>query len=299
MRIAHLSDPHLLSLDGTRLRDFLSKRWIGGLNLLASRAREHKLAVFDALVEDINGASIDHVLCTGDITNVALPSEFVFARARFDRFAHGPQAATVIPGNHDAYVQIGVPLFTEHFAEYCTSDPGWEWADGDGIWPIVRVRGDVAIVGLTTALRTPWFNAWGRVGDAQLERLEQVLGDERIADKFRIVAIHHPPVGRYAEHPRHGLRDHGRFAEVLARVGADLVLHGHEHLDLAAEAQGPDGAPIPVHGIQSATYAGGRSSQLAAYRIYTVDGAGVSPRQAPRETRVWNKATAEFESVSC
>ncbi len=297
MRIAHISDPHLLSLAGIRLRDFLGKRWIGGLNLLAIRAREHKLEVFDALVEDINRASIDHVLCTGDVTNVALPGEFAFARARFDRFDHGPTDATVIPGNHDAYVQRGVPLFGSHFGEYCTTDPGWEWPDWD-IWPIVRIRGQVAIVGLTTALETPWFNAWGRVGRKQIERMEQALGDERLAGKFRIVAIHHPPVGHYAEHRRHGLHDHEGFAMALARVGADLVLHGHEHRDLRAEARGPNGAPIPVHGIQSATYAGKRRSHRASYRIYTVNGAGGSPREAPRETRVWSSKTGGFETAS-
>ncbi len=293
MRIAHLSDPHLLSLDGTQLRDFLSKRWIGGLNLLARRAREHKLEVFDAMVEDINQVSIDHVLCTGDITNVALPSEFAFARARFDGFAHGTADATVIPGNHDAYVQVGVPLFSEHFGDYCTTDPGWQWPDG-GTWPIVRIRGHLVIVGLTTALQTPWFNAWGRLGSEQIKRMEQVLGDERLAGKFRLIAIHHPPVGRYAEHRRHGLQDHAAFAKALARVGADLVLHGHEHLDLRTEAQGPNDAPIPVHGIQSATYAGKRPSELASYRIYALNGAG----EASRETRVWNPSIGGFRTAS-
>lgn len=293
MRIAHLSDPHLLSLHGIRPRDFLGKRWIGGLNVLAIRSREHKLEVFDALVEDINRASIDHVLCTGDVTNIALPSEFAFARARFDRFAHGPTGATVIPGNHDAYVHGGVSLFDDHFGDYCTTDPGWEWADGD-IWPIVRIRGHVAIVGLTTALETPWFNAWGRIGRGQIERLEQVLADERLAGKFRLVAIHHPPVGRCAEHRRHGLHDHAGFARALARVGADLVLHGHEHRDLRAQAQGPNGVRIPVHGIQSATYAGKRRSHRASYRIYTVDGEG----EAAQETRIWSSSIGGFAASS-
>ncbi|RMH43148.1 MAG: metallophosphoesterase, partial [Deltaproteobacteria bacterium] len=264
MRIAHISDPHLLSFDGARLRDFLSKRWIGGLNLVTNRAREHSAEVFDALVDDLNAAGVDHVVCTGDVTNVALPGEFRFARERFDRIAAGPRDTTVIPGNHDAYVDAGVSLFAELFGDFCASDPGWDHGD----WPLVRVRGPVAIVGVTTALQTPWFTAWGRVGDDQLARLRGVLSDPRLAGRFRIVAIHHPPAGRYARHRRHGLRDGDAFCAVLAELGADLVLHGHEHRDLRADIPRPDGAPIPVLGVRSATYAGRRASHRAGYTIY-------------------------------
>ena len=40
MRIAHCSDLHLLSLAGARALDFVNKRWIGGLNLIAKTATE-------------------------------------------------------------------------------------------------------------------------------------------------------------------------------------------------------------------------------------------------------------------
>ncbi len=72
MRIAHLSDVHLLSLDGTRVRDLLNKRCAGGMNLILTRGRHHKPYVFDALVDDLNAQGIDEVVCTGDITNLAL-----------------------------------------------------------------------------------------------------------------------------------------------------------------------------------------------------------------------------------
>ena len=36
---------------------------------------------------------IEHVLCTGDVTNLALAQEFEFARGKFDRLAAGPTHA--------------------------------------------------------------------------------------------------------------------------------------------------------------------------------------------------------------
>src|SRR6186997_2662803 len=104
MRIAHCSDLHLLSLNGARALDFANKRWIGGLNLLANRGRHYHAAVFRAMVEDFNRSAIDHIVVTGDITNLALEEEFRFARGFFDAIELGPSDVTVIPGNHDSYV---------------------------------------------------------------------------------------------------------------------------------------------------------------------------------------------------
>lgn len=293
VRIAHLSDPHLLDTRGARIRDFLNKRWIGGLNLIANRAREHRPEVFEALVHDINnGSAVDHVLCTGDVTNVALPTEFEFSRRHFDRLRHGTHGTTVIPGNHDTYVAAGVPLFQQYFGDFHASDAGW----GEP-WPAVRVRGPVAIVACTTAHPTPWFTAYGSLGAAQLARLEQVLTDARLADKFRLVAVHHPPAGKYAAHLRHGLRDWRAFGDVIRRAGAELVLHGHEHEDLHHELPGPAGDAIAVRGIQSATYAGGRARMTARYRIYEIDARGPGrPRLAGEELRVWSADRSAFQT---
>jgi 3',5'-cyclic AMP phosphodiesterase CpdA len=144
----------------------------------------------------------------------------------------------------------------------------------------------------------------GAVGPDQLARLEAILPDPRLAGKLRVVVMHHPSAGRHARSWRRGLHDHGAFAAVLARAGAELVLHGHEHLDLRNELPGPDG-PIPVHGVQSATYALDSERRRARYRVYTVEPAGPSaganghrprPRVTRVETRTWRPARAAFEA---
>jgi 3',5'-cyclic AMP phosphodiesterase CpdA len=297
MRVAHCSDLHLLSLRGARWRDWANKRWIGGLNLILSRGRHHRPEIFDAMADDFARAGIDHVVCTGDLTNVALREEFRFAREKLDRIALGPDRVTVLPGNHDSYVADGVPYFADALAPYHRADPEWQWPDGEP-WPVVRVRGPVAIIGLSTSRPSPWFTAYGRLGDEQLDRLRRVLSDDRLADKLRLVALHHPPAGRAAASRIRGLRDHAAFAAVLAETGAELVLHGHEHRDLRHELAGPAGTAIPVHGIQSGSYEAGRPAWRARYRVYEIarqPAAGATrPAVVAAGLRVWSPDAESF-----
>ncbi|MBT8494073.1 MAG: metallophosphoesterase, partial [Deltaproteobacteria bacterium] len=140
-----------------------------------------------------------------------------------------------------------------------------------------------------TSLQTPWFTAYGVIGEDQLGRLSAYLADPELRAMTRVVAIHHPPAGPPAKSRVRGLRDRHRLAEVLAEHGADLVLHGHEHRDLYFHLPGPAG-DIPVRGIQSGTYEAGREDKRARYRIYEVGDSGVTGD----ELRVWDPEAGEF-----
>ena len=297
MRLAHCSDLHLLSHEGVRWIELANKRWIGAMNLLANRSRHHHVAAFEQMVDDLNAQGVEHVLCTGDVTNLALAQEFQFARERFDRLAAGPDNVTVIPGNHDAYVAEGVAHFAAIFEPYHRGDPGWEWSaaeltgdDDDPRWPIVRVRGDLALIGVSTSRATPWFTAYGRVGAGQLARLQRVLSDDRLRGKARVVAIHHPPAGKRAQSRIRGLRDHEAFAQVIAAAGAELIVHGHEHRCMHETLAGP-GGPVDVRGIASGTYEHDDPERTARYRIYEID----SGKIAAEALRVWDREHGVFK----
>ncbi len=300
MRLAHCSDLHLLSHDGAGWLKLANKRWIGAANLMTNRSRHYHVAAFEHMVEDLNAQGVEHVLCTGDVTNLALEQEFEFARVRFDKLANGPAGVTVIPGNHDAYVAEGIAYFAKVFDEYHRSDVGWEWTeqagdddDDDLRWPIVRIRGELALIGVTTSRATPWFTAHGRVGFGQLARLRTALSDPRLAGKARVVAIHHPPAGRRAESRIRGLRDHAAFAEVIAATGADLIVHGHEHRDMSETLPGPHG-PVPVRGIASGTYDHDHPERTARYRIFEIE----SGKITNDHVRVWRRGDGIFAAES-
>jgi 3',5'-cyclic AMP phosphodiesterase CpdA len=305
MRLAHCSDLHLLSHDGARWLELANKRWIGRMNLISNRSRHYHVAAFEAMVADLNEQGVDHVLCTGDVTNLALRQEFEFARSKFDGLALGPTGVTVIPGNHDAYVAEGVGHFAELFGPFATTDPGWEWTaedrdssdldadlvDGVPHWPIVRLRGGLALIGTSTSRQTPWFTAYGRVGTGQLARLGRVLSDDRLRGKARLVAIHHPPAGKRAQSRIRGLRDHAAFAEVIGAHGADLIVHGHEHRDMTEVLAGPAG-PVPVRGIVSGTFFHPgliKPEKTARYRIFEIADGAITDH-----VRIWDRERERF-----
>ncbi|MCP4447720.1 MAG: metallophosphoesterase [Myxococcales bacterium] len=295
MRLAHCSDLHLLSLEGAGVLDFANKRWIGGLNLLTNRGRHHQSEIFEAMIEDLNQQEVDHILVTGDVTNLALEQEFRFARELFGRFSLSPEQITVIPGNHDAYVQKGAKHFGTHFQDFFSSDSAHA---SNETWPCIRRRGPVSILGLSTSLQTPWFTAYGVVGDEQLERLRTALCAPELEDTLRLVAIHHSPAEPRAHSRIRGLRDREKLYKLLEEVGAELILHGHEHLDLTASLPGATG-DVPVRGIQSGTYdaGGGASHKRARYRIYEIADtceAGKRPTMLGEELRLWDPAGKHF-----
>ena len=284
MIVAHFSDVHALSLKGVSLRDFLNKRLAGGINVLLHRGRKHSVALAEALIDDLNRLRPDHVVVTGDLTNLSLESEFVLARSLLDRISLGPREVTVIPGNHDVYVWAAYlrQSFERAIGPYAISDGAVE-----PHFPVVRVRGALAVVGISTAVPSPIPLADGWVGRRQLAEVEQALEWLGRAGKFRLVLIHHPPMRNRHAYLR-GLRDRDKLQAVLRRVGAELIVHGHEHRNLQMTLPGPTGQ-IPVIGVGSATYTDARLDRCARYNLYHIEGSSFTI-----DTRVFDPASQRF-----
>jgi 3',5'-cyclic AMP phosphodiesterase CpdA len=292
MRIAHISDLHALDLRGVSPLRFFNKRLLGGINLLRKRAAQHPVRILDALCADLNRIELDHVVVTGDLSNLSFPSELARARQAIDTLRLGPANVSIIPGNHDVYVwEAYFGRHFEHaFADYCEGDVAQP--QGGPRFPFVRVRGDVAIVGCSTALPSPPPLADGWLGKRQLEAIGQAL--DSVRGRFRMLLIHHPPLPQRLDLLR-ALRDRKALHRVLGRVGCELVLHGHEHRDLRGSIPGPDG-PIPIIGVGSGTFADPRPDRCARYNIYTVTPApaGRGGFQLSVEQRVYAPASDSF-----
>jgi len=254
MVLAHLSDLHLGPLTGFRPRHWGLKRGLGYLNWHRGRKKLHRVDVVAMLVEDMLAQKPDHIALTGDLVNIGLPSEIAAAGAFLAELgAH--DFVSVVPGNHDIYVPFGDDPGVARWAAYMSNDnsasttrPGR--ADVAMSFPYVRRRGRVALVGVNSAEPTPPFVAAGRVPATELKELARILGALEEDGYARIVMIHHPPLPGQAP-PRRALRNADAVAAVLRRIGADLVLHGHNHTNSIAMAEGPGGSRIPVVGISS------------------------------------------------
>jgi 3',5'-cyclic AMP phosphodiesterase CpdA len=140
-------------------------------------------------------------------------------------------------------------------------------------FPFIRRFGDVAIIGLSTAIPTLPFIAAGRLGSAQRAALGVALNELKRQDLFRVVLIHHPPLPGQAPW-RRNLRDARRLVEILKEKGAELVLHGHDHRQTTLPLDTATG-PVWVIGVPSASEAvEGRipAARYNEYRIERTDG---------------------------
>jgi 3',5'-cyclic AMP phosphodiesterase CpdA len=267
-RLAHVTDPHFRGFTGARPGDFLGKRVVGTVNLLVNRRRKFRMELLEDLRQDLRARGADHLALTGDLSNVSLPAEWQAAERWLDGLGASPEAVTVIPGNHDAYVEevVRERLFERRFARYQTA----ELREGDETYPFARLRGEVALVAVNTCVATGDLGAWGEIGAGQLARLEALLGRPEVMRRTRVVLLHHPPVMHRPPEDRN-LRDREALVALLGRTGADLVLHGHDHRDEEVRLPGPDGRSIPVIGAGSASYAGG-PERRARYNVYEIEG---------------------------
>ena len=98
MRIAHFSDLHLLALDGVPARRFLNKRLTGWANLRLKRRSIHRAQYVRAIAREIGRLGVDHAVVTGDLTNLALETEFALARQVIEQdLGMDPASVTIVP----------------------------------------------------------------------------------------------------------------------------------------------------------------------------------------------------------
>jgi 3',5'-cyclic AMP phosphodiesterase CpdA len=300
MRIAHFSDLHLLSLEGVPPWRFLNKRLTGWVNLRLKRGHVHKAAHVRAIAREIGRSRIDHVVVTGDLTNLALEPEFELARGvLLGELGIEPDRVTVVPGNHDLYTRgaLASRRFERYFAEWLESDLPELTVDVSGArFPNVKLRGNVAIVALSSAVPRAPMVAAGELGRAQIDALARVLAHPEVAKRTLVLALHHPPVHTWSRIKAHleGLRDAPELLSLLMPVSRGLVLHGHLHRRIQRLLTTHRGTMHQV-GATSASLQDETPDRMAGFNVYEIDERGV----ARIEASVHDPATGAFvlESV--
>ena len=155
IRIAHFTDLHVTEPPADiAWKDLTSKRLIGWLNLkLGGRheAMSDAVRIGRAFVEDVLDQGPDHILFTGDVTGLSLPSEFERAHAVLEKLVEA-RNVTGIPGNHDVYVKSAVrhDFFDRWFGSWLQTDLRRRDLPGNlqtaYPWPVVRHVADEATI---------------------------------------------------------------------------------------------------------------------------------------------------------
>ena len=269
--LAHLSDPHIACMDDITASDLVSKRLFGYLKWKLQRGAEHNNSVLSALQSDLAQTKPDHIAVTGDLTHLGLSAEYKKARQWLQSLG-SPSQVTVIPGNHDAYVKISWNRTMAHWTDYMISDTPLEIdqkaKNTENIFPSLRTRGCIAIIGLSTARPSAPHLAVGSLGARQLQNLEIILARTARKQLYRAVLIHHPPAPG-AVSWRKRLTDAADLQSLLEQYGAELILHGHAHRTLHSHLQ-TSTAKIPVIGVPSISALGPRPERRASYYIYRI-----------------------------
>ncbi len=267
-RLAHLSDPHLGPLPKMTIRQLASKRITGYVNWRISRHQNYKSHALPAIIDDMKSFEPSHIAVTGDLINLGLKSEAEQAREWLGGLGE-PGLVSVVPGNHDAYVPGA-------FDRVC--DLWKPWMTGDGPvtspdqFPYMRVRDNVALIGVSSARATAPFMATGYFRHHQALALSTLLDQAGDAGLCRVVMIHHPPVhNAIAFYKR--LVGIDEFQRVIGEHGAEIVLHGHTHLPTLYRIDGKSGS-VPVVGVAAAGQSPGGIRPPAQYNLIEIEQKG-------------------------
>jgi 3',5'-cyclic AMP phosphodiesterase CpdA len=223
VRVLHFSDPHvqLPRWRQRKLREFGPLRAVASAELWRGRGRNYDdaLEVLRKIVSDADRLKADHVICTGDLTQLAMEEEFALAREALQPIL---TRLSCIAGNHDRYpFDDGSTnrLYEQYFAGL--SNPPDELSIieldscGPVCWPIVTR---------------------GRIEAAEMASLPLRLAEAR---GCKLVLLHHSPLRQNGrpDFVWHALKGARQLMEACASADAVLCGHLHERFESRAAAR--------------------------------------------------------------
>jgi 3',5'-cyclic AMP phosphodiesterase CpdA len=278
-KLAHFSDIHYtLPPFGFGLRALLSKRIVGISSYYVTGRGEHFADTtrrIPLLLADVDAQNVDHVICTGDLSAVAAREELDGVAGAFGARLSAPARYTVIPGNHDRYVQdaLSRQLFEKHFAPLCEG----------GVFPFQKRVGPVRIVGIDVCRPTN-FKSSGWCGPEQRAALKTLLAPS-LKGELTILVLHYGLLrpGGERDTPNHRIEDDLELLALLDSddVAVDLVLHGHMHRSFNIKSE------------KRRIICAGSATDLhlpCGYNVYAIDAAA---RSLVLDRRAWNGSAYE------
>jgi 3',5'-cyclic AMP phosphodiesterase CpdA len=262
--IAHFSDLHICDIKNIRFKDLLNKRLYGYLSYKIHRGKKFNSTILHYLAEDLTNLSPDHIVITGDLTHLSLRADYDSILKLLTSLGDSSKI-TIIPGNHDFYIPGMGNIALNLWRNYMISD---NTLTKEVTFPFLRIRDDIALIGVNTSHTTPPFFAYGHLGSEQLTALNNILSklDDNL---FTVLLIHHPPLKGVVS-PRKELKDIKEFYGISYLHKIKLMLHGHSHY-LSFNKLKTNGMYIPVFGVPSILSIKNDKNKISSYNIYCID----------------------------
>lgn len=244
--------------------ELLSKRITGYINWHRHRKAFHQAVVLEKVMLELQKHEPDHLAITGDLVNIATREEINDARLWLEENCN-PDQTSLVPGNHDAYVP----------GAFKNSTNAWKpWISGNETpssnqFPYMKVKDQIAIIGFSTSNATLPLRATGNFTKAQAKQGQKLLTKAKDDGLFRVILIHHPPYHN-ATHRMKKMYGINSFQKMIAQSGAELVLHGHTHLNTLHKIELPN-ETVNIVGISSASQAAGDKKPVAGFNLFDIE----------------------------
>ena len=277
LRFVQLSDLHLSSIGTPNPLQLLNKRFLGYLSWLRKRRHIHQRWVLDLAAETIHQLQIDHYAITGDLTHIGLKTEFEQAKEWLNKLGNS-ENITVIPGNHDLYVNEQWSRSFKLWEDYLHGDThrisnnnlsNSALSNLNSLYPIVRIRKNVAFIGVNSVFDAPWFRATGKLHSQQLKALKALLSSKQLDNYCKVLLIHHPITLTHTP-KRKCLLNYEELVSLLHQHPVNLVLHGHGHHSCIESIMCNNNLHIPVVGMSSTSSISQKPEYQAEFILYQV-----------------------------
>ncbi|MGE3954053.1 MAG: metallophosphoesterase [Parachlamydiales bacterium] len=225
IRLAHISDMHCYRLT-LSLTQFLSKRWLGNINVLVNRRISFHKDPNSNLLDLFHSQGVNHVIVSGDVSTTSLSEEFAVAAEFMKELEDRGMKTHLIPGNHDNYTRQAhrQGLFYQFFDG---ASDGHDFHLREEKVALRRLGDNCWLIGLDTTIPTPLLLSKGVFSEAIEANLEQLL--KEIPSDHHVILTNHFPLFETV-HPSHDLERSPALRNLLKSYpNVRLYLHGHVH----------------------------------------------------------------------
>ncbi|MBF0287288.1 MAG: metallophosphoesterase [SAR324 cluster bacterium] len=269
--IVHLSDLHFHSYPKT-FQEWTSKRALGALNLFLRKKKHYPLERAKKLVHTLQELQWDHLVISGDLTYLALEEGFARARCVLEPLLDIPEKVTIIPGNHDRYVEAACQpdLFEKTFSPFIFK--GEASSNGMGTQQLTE---QWHLVSWDCTHPNDWLTASGTVRRKTMLATEAYIRAQPAGSRF-IITNHYPvwfPPGEIIEsgHELYNLAHAQHW--VMQQPQVIIYLHGHVHRNWNHKLS-RDGNPLYM--VNSASSTSVSTAQHSSFHRIHIDGLQVS-----------------------
>lgn len=280
-RFAQLSDPHLSSPGIPNPLWLINKRVLGYLSWLRKRRYVHKRWVAELAIDVLQNLQVSHYVITGDLTHIGLKKEFEQVTTWLQRIGSSHDV-TVIPGNHDLYVNERWNRSFANWNDYMCGDNQSSLAPKHGNnalqgleqnFPTLRLRGNTAFICISSVFAAPWFRATGFINKEQLDRLKELLQQPKLKNYCKVILVHHP-ISTKSTVLRKCLINYSQLTDILQHLPVHLILHGHGHRTDLEILNCQRKIGIPVIGAASSSSVSQKKQYKAEFLLFDVSTEG-------------------------